>query len=238
MTNDTSSPSFTCASCEATFDWPPMVHHGLVFCCAGCAAGGPCSCSYDRREDLLVQRAGLPDLPMTPAAWRSLTLEASQLALDLRTALERRSRELGTPDEDDVALPAWRIERAQQRLETLQGVLDRARVVAPDGRAVVGARLTLRDAAGALEWYALVPPGDGDATRNRVPADSSLGSLLLGQREGSAFALKTPTGVRRYAVTAVDYPEEPGVPSRRTLPLAREAASAPIVSSPEPAMAR
>ncbi|MEZ4597019.1 MAG: hypothetical protein R3C32_09385 [Chloroflexota bacterium] len=28
----------------------PLFRGGLPFCCAGCAAGGPCTCSYDRDQ--------------------------------------------------------------------------------------------------------------------------------------------------------------------------------------------
>ena len=39
--------TFTCASCDATGVDSPVFHLGLAFCCAGCAADGPCMCSYD-----------------------------------------------------------------------------------------------------------------------------------------------------------------------------------------------
>lgn len=42
-----SRPIFTCATCEATVTARPTFHLGLAFCCAGCAADGPCMCSYD-----------------------------------------------------------------------------------------------------------------------------------------------------------------------------------------------
>jgi hypothetical protein len=38
---------FRCASCEAPIQGPPTFFVGLAFCCAGCVAGGPCTCSYD-----------------------------------------------------------------------------------------------------------------------------------------------------------------------------------------------
>jgi hypothetical protein len=41
------STSFTCATCEAAINGSPTFDTGLPFCCAGCAAGGPCLCSYD-----------------------------------------------------------------------------------------------------------------------------------------------------------------------------------------------
>lgn len=38
---------FTCVTCEIEIAGSPTFHIGLPFCCAGCAAGGPCTCSYD-----------------------------------------------------------------------------------------------------------------------------------------------------------------------------------------------
>ncbi len=40
-------PTFICATCDATIAEGPVFHLGLAFCCAGCAADGPCMCSYD-----------------------------------------------------------------------------------------------------------------------------------------------------------------------------------------------
>jgi hypothetical protein len=38
---------FTCVSCELEIVGKAVFHVGLPFCCAGCVAGGPCTCSYD-----------------------------------------------------------------------------------------------------------------------------------------------------------------------------------------------
>lgn len=38
---------FTCVTCEAEILGSPTFRIGLPFCCSGCAAGGPCTCSYD-----------------------------------------------------------------------------------------------------------------------------------------------------------------------------------------------
>jgi hypothetical protein len=40
-------PTFTCATCDDVIAGHPTFHLGLAFCCAGCAADGPCMCSYD-----------------------------------------------------------------------------------------------------------------------------------------------------------------------------------------------
>ena len=41
---------FACASCEIEITGSPVFHIGIPFCCAGCVANGPCTCSYDRRS--------------------------------------------------------------------------------------------------------------------------------------------------------------------------------------------
>jgi hypothetical protein len=43
-------PLFICPTCEVPTGPRPTFHLGLAFCCAGCAADGPCRCSYDQEE--------------------------------------------------------------------------------------------------------------------------------------------------------------------------------------------
>lgn len=38
---------YTCVTCEAEIRRRAVFHLGLPFCCSGCAANGPCNCSYD-----------------------------------------------------------------------------------------------------------------------------------------------------------------------------------------------
>lgn len=35
-----------CANCDIEFFWSPTVGQSNIYCCAGCAAGGPCNCDY------------------------------------------------------------------------------------------------------------------------------------------------------------------------------------------------
>ncbi|MEO7229992.1 MAG: hypothetical protein ABIZ30_05320 [Candidatus Limnocylindrales bacterium] len=39
---------FSCVTCELEIVGSATFHVGLPFCCAGCAANGPCICSYDQ----------------------------------------------------------------------------------------------------------------------------------------------------------------------------------------------
>lgn len=36
-----------CASCGIVIRWQPTIVDGEVYCCLGCAQGGPCECDYD-----------------------------------------------------------------------------------------------------------------------------------------------------------------------------------------------
>lgn len=38
--------TYRCANCDIEFFWLPTVVQGKVYCCTGCAAGGPCNCDY------------------------------------------------------------------------------------------------------------------------------------------------------------------------------------------------
>ena len=57
-------PTFTCATCDAEIAHHPVFHLGLAFCCAGCAANGPCMCSYD----MVVAPAAAREIPHVPRA--------------------------------------------------------------------------------------------------------------------------------------------------------------------------
>jgi len=37
-----------CATCGIAVRWQPTIIDTKVFCCLGCALGGPCTCDYDR----------------------------------------------------------------------------------------------------------------------------------------------------------------------------------------------
>jgi len=47
MTHQSRLRVWTCTTCRGEFRHRPTIHVGVVFCCAGCVAGGPCTCSYD-----------------------------------------------------------------------------------------------------------------------------------------------------------------------------------------------
>lgn len=60
MTSASTTARWTCTTCRFEIHQRPVFHIGLVFCCAGCVADGPCICSYD------VEPLTVPG-PMAPA---------------------------------------------------------------------------------------------------------------------------------------------------------------------------
>lgn len=79
----TTQPTFTCATCDASILHHPTFHVGLAFCCAGCAADGPCMCSYDVEVPEAIKapipavviahapRLGAPSIPRPATPTRS-----------------------------------------------------------------------------------------------------------------------------------------------------------------------
>ena len=60
-------PTFTCATCDHQIAHHPVFHLGLAFCCAGCAADGPCMCSYDAAAELVTETRAVA-LAVAPTA--------------------------------------------------------------------------------------------------------------------------------------------------------------------------
>ena len=40
--------NLTCKTCGITIRWQATMIGSELFCCIGCAYGGPCTCDYDR----------------------------------------------------------------------------------------------------------------------------------------------------------------------------------------------
>ncbi|HEY0756054.1 MAG TPA: hypothetical protein VGD98_19010 [Ktedonobacteraceae bacterium] len=43
-----------CANCDIEFFWLPTVVQGKVYCCTGCAGGGPCTCDYSLYRSVTI----------------------------------------------------------------------------------------------------------------------------------------------------------------------------------------
>ncbi len=43
-----------CANCDIDFFWSPTIVQGNVYCCTGCAGGGPCTCDYSLYRSVII----------------------------------------------------------------------------------------------------------------------------------------------------------------------------------------
>jgi hypothetical protein len=87
LTHD--NPLFVCVSCQIPIDGMPVFHVGLPFCCAGCVANGPCTCSYDGPDELRAPQPRMTTATPAMAGFRirpfvtaGATREAAQSVVD------------------------------------------------------------------------------------------------------------------------------------------------------------
>jgi transcription elongation factor GreA len=142
------------------------------------------------------------EIRMTREVRTRLEAERDQLATQLAVPPTISPQE--RMSEDEVVEPPsalWDRQQLARRLETLQDVLRRAQVVVPDGSAVVGSQVVMRDDDGLLDTFTLVVPGEANSRTGQVSIDSPLGQALLGRRAGDRTEVDAPGGV--WPVTVV-----------------------------------
>jgi transcription elongation factor GreA len=143
-------------------------------------------------------------IPMTADVLRRLEAEADRLAIHL-PRLQAVAHEDGVSGDRKAptVLAAGDLHLATRRLEALRRVMAEGYVVEPDGRAVVGSRISVRHADGEQETYELVAPGETEVRLGRISPDSPMGAALLGRRAGDVASMNTPAGPLEFTVMAV-----------------------------------
>jgi transcription elongation GreA/GreB family factor len=143
-------------------------------------------------------------IPMSFDVLRRLQAEAERLTghVPRLQAVAREHSISGDPNAPTV-LAAGDLHLATRRLETLRRVIADGYVVEPDGRAIVGSRVTVRHADGEQESYELVAPGETEARLGRISPDSPLGAAMLGRRAGEVATMQTPAGPLEFTVVEV-----------------------------------
>jgi transcription elongation factor GreA len=196
--------------------WRPIARDHDRFCCDGCAAGRPCTCTYDEVFDSEIvmsvhvsTRNGTAAphgrIPMTAAAFRELEAEIEQLTaslVDARTAALEATNG-GDPEAPTVSV-SGELHVLSQRRDALRAALGAAVLTDDDGTVVVGSRVTVCDADGGTDSYILVPPGTGDPRAGRISPDSPLGAALMGRRAGEEVDVQAPAGAWRAKIVVLD----------------------------------
>lgn len=94
MTSLRNPLDFSCVNCEAPIRGGVTFFVGLPFCCAGCVAGGPCTCSYDLDAPAASERH-VPRLRLRSSA-------AFEVAEEPGVTEEPRAVPASRPDRDLV----------------------------------------------------------------------------------------------------------------------------------------
>jgi transcription elongation GreA/GreB family factor len=143
-------------------------------------------------------------IPMTPEAFRRLETEADRLVATVGDSQSTAWADgiSGEPDAPTFVANG-ELHLLTQRLAKLRAAIANSHVVQPDGRVVVGTRITVSDAHG-LEAYELVAPGQADARAGRISSDSPLGAALLGRRADDAVDVATLAGTHRVTIVRVE----------------------------------
>jgi transcription elongation factor GreA len=156
---------------------------------------------------LLQTRSSPRAIPMTRDVFARLAQQAERLVEQL-PQLQSSARQHGVSGDprSPTVLAAGDLHVAARRLEMLRRVIEDAAIVEPDGRVLVGSRVTVRHADGEIETYELVAPGEADARLGRISPDSPLGAALLGRREDEVTYMDAPAGRVELAITSVGAP--------------------------------
>ena len=142
---------------------------------------------------------------MTPEAFRRVEAEADRLVAAVGDSQATAWLDGISGDADaPTFLANGELHLLAQRLQKLRTAMASAHVVQPDGRAVVGSRVTVREPDGFEDTYALVAPGEADARAGRISPESPLGAALLGRHAGDVVEVAASAGTRRVVVVSVE----------------------------------
>jgi transcription elongation GreA/GreB family factor len=143
-------------------------------------------------------------IPMTTEVLRRLETEASRLVGHLPTLQASAQEDSVSGDrETPTVLAAGDLHLAASRLASIRRVMGEGYIVEPDGRAIVGSRVTVCYGDGAQDTYELVAPGESDVRNYRISTDSPLGAALLGRRADDIANMHTPSGLQEFTVVDV-----------------------------------
>lgn len=165
-----------CARCEAL-----RARRQSGYCCAGA----------DQSD------AARSDLPMAEGTLGALRRQAAILEV----VVKRLAPEAAKGALEGITHAEFFV--ASRQLAAVERVLSIARVVEPDGCALLGSRVTLDQGDGQRFAVELAGPDRVDPATGRISVDSPMGAALLGRRKGETVRFHTPAGYRTVTLTAI-----------------------------------
>jgi transcription elongation factor GreA len=158
--------------------------------------------SYSSAETARLSREGYDRLM---AQVKSLKDERVGVVEDIRLAMEDKDFRENAP----LEAAKERQGIIESKIRELEATLARAEVLervpkAPQQRAAVGVRITLKDiASGHRLSYTLVDVNEADAASGKISTLSPVGQALLDHSVGDEVVINVPRGTLRYLVEGV-----------------------------------
>lgn len=96
------------------------------------------------------------------------------------------------------------------RIKEIEGKLANAQVIditkiAPSGKVVFGATVTLIDEDGEERRYQIVGEDEADLKVGKISVFSPIARALVGKQEGDVVNVETPQGAVEYEISAVEH---------------------------------
>jgi transcription elongation factor GreB len=153
--------------------------------------------------DGLIERQISPQTNyVTPAGLKQLQMEAARL--------EELRRELATHKDDAAA--ARELVKVGRDLRYYTARLENAVLVQPTvqpgNEILFGAVVSVEDAQGQMQEFAIVGEDEADITQNKVSWVSPLARALIGAHVGDIVTWHRPAGNMELEIIAVRYPKE------------------------------
>jgi transcription elongation factor GreA len=153
--------------------------------------------------------------PMTPEGFERLREELRRLKHEERPRVIQEiasAREHGDISENaEYHAAKERQGMIEARIKELEAKISRADVIDPtqvsgSDRIQFGARVTVVDEDTEKEsTYRIVGADEGDIQNGRLSFSSPLARALMGKSVGQSVEISTPSGVRSYEITKVQY---------------------------------
>lgn len=153
-------------------------------------------------------------IPMTPEGQKKLQKELKHLksverpknVADIETA--RDHGDLSENAEYDAAKE--RQQQISQKIRELEHKLSLAQVIDPStldhDKVVFGATVKLHDIDNGEDLsYAIVGADESDIAKGRISIESPIARALIGKEEGDEVKVRTPKGIREFAIMGIKY---------------------------------
>jgi len=163
---------------------------------------------------IFVEVENMNRIPMTPEGHKKLQGRLKHLKSVERPAIVKaieEARDHGDLSENaEYDAAKERQQHISREIEEIEHKLSLAQVIDPatlsHDKIVFGATVKLHDVSNGDELsYTIVGVDESDISKGRISIESPIARALIGKEEGDEVVVRTPKGVREFAVISIAY---------------------------------